>query len=264
MTARELLKQAKPDEALACLQTDIRQRPEDAGLRLGLFQLLALTGRWERALVQIQTAVSLNPRLAPVAQQFRSFVELELVRSAVFGGKRLPGIVGPTPDWLELLLEGRSATTPRRLAAALKAQAKALKLAPARPGNVDGTSFAWLSDADARLGPTIEVYLQCNYNWVPLERIAQIEFEPPREMQDLIWLPVKLTWLNGGTTLAHMPCRYPGTERSDKPELVLARTVAWRKLGPNYLVGTGVRVLSTDGGDFAITTIRKLTFSTGK
>ena len=264
MTARELLKQAKPEEALARLQADIKKQPGDAGLRLGLFQLLALTGQWERALSQVQTAVSLNAKLGPMAQLLRSLVELEQVRSAVFAGKRLPAIFGPAPEWLELLLAGRSASEPKRLAAAIKSHTKALKNAPARAGSVDGQAFKWISEADARFGPTLEVYLQGNYYWVPLELVAQIDFETPRDLQDLIWLPAKLEWLNGGTVSAHIPVRYPGTEKSIDSNLLLARTVTWEKHGPNFLIGTGVRVLSADCGDFPITKIRTLTFSSGK
>jgi type VI secretion system protein ImpE len=262
MTTRELLKKAKPAEALARVQADIKQRPGDAGLRLGLFQLLALTGQWERALVQVQTAVSLDAKLASRALLWRNLVELERVRSAVFEGKLQPAILGPAPGWLELLLEGRSAVEPRRLPAALKAHAKALKSAPARAGAIDGQAFTWVTEADARFGPALDVYLQGNYTWVPLERVTRIDFETPRDLQDLIWLPARFTWLDGGTALAHIPVRYPGTERAVDPDLLLARTATWQKRGPNYLVGTGVRVLSADCGDFPITKIRTLTFST--
>ena len=261
MTARELLKQAKPQEALERLQADIRKQPGNAALRLGLFQLLALTGQWERGLAQVQTAVSLNLKLAQIAHLLRSLVELEQVRSAVFEGKRLPVVFGPTPDWLELLMEGRSAAAPRQIAAAVKAHTQALQKAPTRKGSVDGQSFTWIADADSRLGPTIEVFLQGNYYWVPLERVAQVDLEEPRDLQDLIWLPAKLTWVNGGTASAHIPVRYPGTEHSVDSDLLLARSVTWQQHGPNYLVGTGVRVLSTDGGDFPITKIRTLIFS---
>jgi len=261
MTARELLKQAKPAEALARLQTDIRQRPGDARMRLGLFQLLVLTGQWDRALVQVQTAVSIETKLGPMAQLLCRLLELEQVRATVFEGKRLPAIFGPTPDWLECLMEGRSAAEPRHIVAAVRAQAKALKKAPARAGFVDGRAFAWIADADARFGPAIEAYLNGQYYWVPFERLVRIELTAPGDLQDLIWLPAKFTWLNGGTASAHIPVRYPGTERSSAADLLLARSATWRKHGPNYLVGTGVRVLAADCGDFPITTVRTLEFT---
>jgi len=262
MTAQELLKQAKPEEALERMQADIKKQPGDAGLRLGLFQLFVLTGQWTRALAQVQTAVSLDPALAPLAQMLRSLVELEQVRSAVFDGGRVPMVLGPTPDWLKLLLEICSSTNDLRSAQLAKTHAKALKNAPARAGFVDGQAFNWITDADARFGPALEVYLQGNYYWVPFDRVTRIDFEKPRDLQDLIWLRAKLTWSNGGTVSVHIPVRYPNTEKSICPNLLLARTVAWQELGTNCLIGTGVRVLSADSGDFPITTIRTLEFTT--
>jgi len=264
MTARELLKQAKPAEVLARLQADIKQRPGDTGLRLGLYQLLALTGQWERALSQVQAAVLLDAKLGPMAQLWRNLVELEQVRSAVFEGKRQPTIFGPTPDWLALMLNRGLAPGRSRLAAVRKAQAKALQNAPARTGCIDGQAFGCITEADARFGPAIEAHLLGNYYWVPFERVTRIDFQAPRELQDLIWLPARFTWLNGGTVSAYIPTRYPRTERATKPSLLLARTAAWQTPGPNYLVGTGVRVLSADCGDFPITKIRTLAFAAGR
>ncbi len=262
MTAQELLKQAKPVEALERLLADIKKQPGDAGLRLGLFQLFGLTGQWTRALAQLQTAVSLDEKYTTLAQMLRTLLELEQVRTAVFLGERSPAVFGPTPAWLKLLLEICSSTNDRSFAQAAKTHAKALKGAPACAGFVDGQAFNWIMDADARFGPSIEVYLQGNYYWVPFERVARIDFEKPSDLQDLIWLPAKFTWLNGGTVLAHIPARYPETEKSTHANLLLARTVEWQELGENCLLGTGVRVLSADCGDFPITTIQTLEFTT--
>ena len=49
-TPQELLKQGMPREALAALQALVRAQPQDAKLRVFLFQLLAVLGDWERAL----------------------------------------------------------------------------------------------------------------------------------------------------------------------------------------------------------------------
>ena len=47
MQADELVKAGRLDEALAALQQQVRDRPADAKLRVFLFQLLAVMGRWE-------------------------------------------------------------------------------------------------------------------------------------------------------------------------------------------------------------------------
>ncbi|MFT3867645.1 MAG: type VI secretion system accessory protein TagJ [Nibricoccus sp.] len=260
MTAQELLHQSKPQEALNRLQSDIKQQPGNASLRLGLFQLLATSGRWDRAIVQVQTAVSLEPKYAPLAMLLRSLVELEQVRVAVFTGQREPEIFGPKPKWLETLLEKRWTANVRRKSEVGRAYGKALKDAPACAGRIDGRRFEWLADADARFGPLIELYLQGNYYWLPFECIARIDIEPPRDLQDLIWIQARVTWANGGMVVGHIPARYPGTEQSSDSQLVLARTVAWEEIGHGGHIGTGVRVLSTDEGDYPLTTVRTIEF----
>lgn len=260
MTAQELLKQSKPQEALDRLQNDIKQQPSNAGLRLGLFQLLATAGRWDRAIAQVQTAVSLDPSYAPLAVLLRSLVELEQVRIAVFTGQREPQVFGPSPKWLATLLGKRWTANTRRKSDVAKAYAKALKEAPECPGRIDGKPFKWIADADARFGPAIELYLQGNYYWVPLECVVRIDIEPPRDLQDLVWIQAKVTWTNGGAVIGHIPVRYPGTEKSSDPTLSLARSVAWDEIGVGCLIGTGIRVFSTDGGDYPLTKIRTIEF----
>jgi type VI secretion system protein ImpE len=260
MTAQELLKLSKPREALDRLQSDIRQQPGNAGLRLGLFQLLAATGCWDRAIAQVQTAVSLDSKFAPLAVLLRSLVELEQVRVAIFSGQREPQVFGPKPQWLATLLAKRWTANTSRKSDIARAYGKALKEAPARAGRIDGRPFRWIADADVRFGPAIELYLQGNYYWVPLECVARIDIEPPRDLQDLVWIQTKVTWTNGGTVLGHIPVRYPGTEKSSDPQLALARSVAWEELGDDCHIGTGVRVFSTDEGDYPLTKIRTIEF----
>lgn len=260
MTAQELLQQSKPLEALDRLQSDIKQEPSNASLRLDLFQLLATSGRWDRAIAQVQTAVSCEPKFAPLAMLLRSLVELERVRVAVFTGQREPQIFGPKPKWLETLLQKRWTANVRRKAEVGRIYRKALKDAPACAGRIDGKSFEWIADADVRFGPLIELYLQGNYYWVPFECVARIDIEPPRDLLDLIWVQTKVTWVNGGVVVGYIPARYPGTEQSSDTQLVLARSVAWEEIGHGGRIGTGVRVLSTDEGDYPLTKIRAIEF----
>ena len=60
MTAQELLSLGRLDESLAALQGEIRAKPEDARLRIFLFQLLCVLGRWDRALTQLNVLSQLD------------------------------------------------------------------------------------------------------------------------------------------------------------------------------------------------------------
>ena len=54
--AAEALKQGNTATALQLLQTEVRNRPAEAGLRVFLFQLLCVLGQWDRALNQLNVA----------------------------------------------------------------------------------------------------------------------------------------------------------------------------------------------------------------
>jgi len=54
------LKNGDPAAALAQLQEQVRGKPEDPKLRIFLFQLLCLVGKWDRALNQLSVAAGLD------------------------------------------------------------------------------------------------------------------------------------------------------------------------------------------------------------
>ena len=54
--AQDLLRAGKLPEALKALENAVRKDPADAGLRVFLFQLLAVVGQWDRALTQVKLA----------------------------------------------------------------------------------------------------------------------------------------------------------------------------------------------------------------
>ena len=58
--AEELLRQGKLSEALAQLQEQVRAQPDQADLRVFLFQLLAVLGNWERAMTQLNVAAEMD------------------------------------------------------------------------------------------------------------------------------------------------------------------------------------------------------------
>ena len=63
-SAEQSLHNGDPAGALAQLQEVVPARPSDSKLRIFLFQLLALTGQWERALNQLNVAAELDPAAA--------------------------------------------------------------------------------------------------------------------------------------------------------------------------------------------------------
>src|SRR4030095_10366419 len=88
-----------------------------------------------------------------------------------------------------------------------------------------------------------------------------VRFEPPEDLRDCIWLPANLRFENGGETLALVPARYEGTEKSSDGALQLARKTEWRELRPEVWAGFGQRMLGSDAGEHALLDLREIRFT---
>jgi len=132
------------------------------------------------------------------------------------------------------------------------------ELAPATSGTLNGDRFAWIADADMRLGPVLELILNGQYYWVPFNRIASIKIEPPADLRDRVWTPVTVTVASGGEMPAFIPTRYPGAPGLADNRLKLSRATEWVDVGAETYVGHGQRVLATDIAEIALMDVRDL------
>ncbi|HSV61005.1 MAG TPA: type VI secretion system accessory protein TagJ [Variovorax sp.] len=267
----ELLQAADPAGALKALTDEIKAKPADAKLRVFMAQLLCVLGQWERALNQLTVAAELDALAIPMKQVYGEAIRCEGLRADVFAGKRTPMIFGQPDEWLALLLESllRAGTGEAGMAEDLRG--RAFDAAPASPGTLDGQAFDWLADADMRLGPVLEAYVNGRYYWVPFERLAKIRFEEPEDLRDCVWLPANLMFENGGETLALVPTRYEGSEKCADGALQLARKTEWRELRPEVWAGWGQRMWSSsiggegeEGGEHAMLDVREIDFTPGE
>lgn len=252
---------ADPVEELKRLEGEIRTKPGDARLRTYLFQLLAIRGEWNRALAQLQVAAQLSPVALPMAQTYREAIRCEVYREEVFAGRRTPSLLGEPPSWTGLLLEALKSLGQGRVEEAEHMRSDALEAAAATPGRIGGVDFEWIADADSRIGPMCEAIVDGKYVWIPFERLAALTVEQPTDLRDLIWAGVKLRFSNGGDTVALVPTRYPGSERSDDGAIRVARKTLWTELGESTFVGLGQRMWATDAGEFAMLDAREITLS---
>lgn len=258
MNSAELVQAGRLEEGLVALQSEIRAKPEDALLRVFLFQLNCVLGRLDKALTQLQVISSLNAETMLLAQVFGPVIACELFRRAVFQGKHTPLIFGEPAEWIGLLVQANSLLAGGNHAAAAESRSRAFEAAPVSGGKVDGRSFEWLADGDSRLGPVLEVILERKYYWIPFSRIARIEIEKPSDLRDLVWTPARFTWTNGGAVSGHIPVRYPGTEESGDDALRLSRKTIWNEVSPECFLGLGQRVLTTDSGESSLLECREI------
>lgn len=251
------------DTAITLLQTAVRQDPSQSKLRVFLFQLLCVNGQWDRARIQLDLAADLDPGALALAQMYREALLCERLRADVFAGRKSPLIFGEPEEWLALLIESMLVTGTPRQAEAASLRARAFEAAPASSGTIDGEAFAWIADADMRLGPVCEAVINGRYYWVPFANIARIDLETPADLRDLVWMPAHFGFRNGGEAVGVIPTRYPGSELSEDASIRLARRTVWQEPEPDLFLGLGQRMLATDTGQHALMDVRLVMIDDG-
>ncbi|WP_423459005.1 type VI secretion system accessory protein TagJ [Ottowia sp. VDI28] len=259
MSAEELLKAGDTAGSLAALTEQVRAKPGDSKARVFLAQLLCVQGQWERALNQLNVAAELDALAVPMKQVYGDAIRCEGLRIDVFAGRRTPMVFGQPDEWLALLIESLLQSGQGNDPGAAQAlRQRAFDSAPATSGQLDGQAFEWIADADMRLGPVLEAYVNSRYYWIPFARLSKVTIEPPEDLRDCVWTPANLVFANGGEALALIPTRYPGSERSAEGALQLARRTEWIEPAPGQWTGLGQRMLSTDAGEHALMDVREI------
>ncbi len=258
MSAEDLLKAGNLDEALATLREAVKRSPADGKLRIFLFQMLCVTGQWEKALTQLQVVSEIDAESMLMAQIYQPVLQCEALRSEVFAGRRSPLIFGEPEEWISLLVQGVQTFG---TAASDDARARAFEAAPASPGKLNDQSFEWIADADSRLGPIMEVIMDGKYYWIPFSRIQKVQVSPPTDLRNLVWTAAHFTWTNGGNSPGFIPTRYPATELCADSALRLAKRTDWEQKSEGVYTGLGQRVFATDQTELSVLEVRTIEFS---
>lgn len=263
--AEELLRAGDPRAALAKLTEAVRAKPADPKLRTFMSQLLSVLGQWERAHTQLNVVADMDKLAIPMRETVGHAIRCELLRAEVFAGRRTPVVFGQPEAWVAQLIESLKQQGEGHGPLAADLAAKAFEAAPASPGSIDGQAFEWLADADSRLGPVLEVCLNGHYTWVPFKHLAKVRFDAPEDLRDCVWMPAQLSFTNGGDSVALVPTRYPGSEKSADGLINLARKTEWLPIpgaaGDDRFAGLGQRVLTSDIGDHDLMAVREITFT---
>lgn len=262
--AEEALRAGDPRAALAKLTEAVRAKPADPKLRTFLAQLLAVLGQWERAHTQLNVVAEMDKLAIPMRETMGHAIRCELLRAEVFAGRRTPVVFGQPEAWVAQLIESLRQQGEGHGELAADLAAKAFEAAPTRAGTIDGQPFEWLADADSRLGPVLEACLNGHYTWVPFQHLAKIHFDAPEDLRDCVWMPAQLSFTNGGHSVALVPTRYAGSEKSEDGLINLARKTEWTAIpgaaGDERYAGLGQRVLASDAGDHDLMAIRDIVF----
>jgi type VI secretion system protein ImpE len=242
----------------AALVQGVRENPGDLRARMFLFQLLLLTGEWDKAEAQLRALAQTSPDAQMLSVVYGQAIAAEKVRAEAFKGKSpFVCLMGQSP-WLTRLADALGALTRGDAAKAQALRDQAFDEAPDTPGCWDETPFKQISDGDARFGPAFEAVVGGRWGLIGFDEILQIKSEGPRDLRDLVWLPVEMIYRGGHSAAALLPVRYPGTEACDESAPRLARSTDWRD-GALGAEGIGQRLwFLDDGSELGLLSLRRL------
>jgi hypothetical protein len=200
---------------------------------------MCVLDQWQRAHDQLKVCGELDAGTLAMVNTYSAALQCEAVREAVFAGRNLPHVFGPPTAWVALLAQALQIESQGHAEQAAALRAQAFDQAPASPGQADGQVFAWLADADSRLGPVLEVIINGRYGWLPLGACAPARHRAggrfARPGLGSCAHPVHQWWRNGGLDAfslcrqwrhqATPPCKW-AARRSGCP-WVLSSFVAW-------------------------------------
>jgi len=218
--------------AIAAATVQVKAQPTDFGARWLMAELLLINGEAERADRMLDAVISDQP--IPTVLDFRTVLRAEVIRQQVWQ-------------------EGRAA------------EAQGEELRPAIPGVAeldDGRTIEFndFRDGDDIFGPTIEVLTtSATHILVPVERIASLEFEPPKRPRDLVWRRATITLKDSTEGVVYIPAIYSVTPDASA-DVKLGRETSWSE-GPGPVRGIGQRVFLVGEADVAISELKALRFS---
>lgn len=259
--AQDRLAAGDTDGALKALQEAVRARADDVKLRVFLFQLLCIKGQWQRALTQLEVCGELDHGTLAMVSTYREAIKCELLRESVFVGRTKPIILGQPQAWIALLIEALQCDTNGLAQSAADMRARAMDEAKATPGTLNGEAFAWLADADPRLGPVLEVIVNGRYAWAPFSSLAKVQVEEPTDLRDMVWAAARLEFPNGGDAVALIPTRYVNTALRGDSQQQLSRSTEWLEAAPGQFIGIGQRLLATDAAEVGLLDVRQIAMS---
>ena len=233
MTAGQLFKAGKLNEAVQALSAELRDNPADTQRRTFLFELLCFSGAYDRAEKHLDILAQANKDAQLGALLYAGALSADRTRSEMFQKKTYP-------------------------------QEPAGSEAAALAGTLNGKPFTSFEDADPRLSGKLEVFAAGNYMWLPMEHVASIEMEAPKKLRDLLWVPalVRTGPAFKGRELGEvlLPVLTPLSYTHPDDNVRLGRATEWQEIDGGMIAPAGQRCFLVDDEEFPILEVRSLEF----
>lgn len=234
MDALALYKAGQLQPAIDALGVELKKQPLDAKRRTFLFELLCFAGEYARAEKQLDVLCGASAEAAAGAMLYRSALHAERTRQEMFAEDKLPS--------------GSALASPA--------------------GELNGSRFEALADADPRIGTHLEVFIAGTYTWIPFAYIESVETETPKRLRDLLWLPAILHTTEDfrlqdlGEVL--LPVLAPLSWKNPDDAVRLGRSTVWSDDERYGEVPAGQKTLVRGDEEEPFLAVRKLNFHRAK
>lgn len=260
-SAGDLFRAGKLQPAIEAANAAVRKTPGDLGARVLLAEMLLFTGNLERADVILDAAAQADPSAVVVVAEFRQLLRADMARRQLRRDGRVPEFLGePTAAQKALLAAFVSLRSGNQEEAAHYA-AEAETLRPCISGRHGEVAFDDFRDADDLCAGVFELLTTTGkYYWVPTERVASIEFHPPRRPRDLAWRRASIVVNDGPDGDVYIPVTYGNDDPACPEDLRLGRATDWKQEGDGPVRGLGQRTYLVGEEALGLMSLATLTF----
>lgn len=261
MNAKELYEAGQLDEAIAAVTAEVKQAPTNTAARNLLCELLCFAGQWERADKQADAIALDDPRAAMAVSLLRHLIRGETARQDFYERGRVPDFLEPPSPRLRLHLEASIALREGDGPAAARLLAQAEELRLPLCGTCNGKPFQELRDLNDMTASFFEVLTGTgHYYWIPFESVESMEFQPPKQLHDLLWRACHLSVRGGPEGIVYLPALYAGSSADPDQRIRLGRMTDWRGGEGSPVRGLGQRMFLVDDTGLGILELGQLAF----
>lgn len=260
MTASDLFKAGKLQEAIEAQTAEVRSAPADPGKRTFLFELLCFAGELDRAEKQLGVVAQGGNQAEWAVQVYSNILAAERSRRRLFSDGQKPEFLREPPEYAHYHLEAVNRLREDQPVEASELLRKSAEERPRLQGECNGRPFQAFRDSDDVLAPFLEIIILRDYAWLALEHLQELEITAPQRPRDLIWAAARMVLADGTQQRGYVPVLYPQTHDHPDEQVKLGRLTDWRAAAGGPVLGVGQRVFLADDEEVAILEARHVTF----